>query len=214
MRYPIRGYPLGRYPTGGRTGRHPTERRLTALVGDSGVTLAEVLVATVVVSIGLIALGMTIPLSTYGVHEGHALSAATFLAEQKLEEIRSATWSSVGAGPGPEIDCLGTGASGPPTSTMCARSAPTACAVGSSCTTYPDEQAGQIPGDPTYTRVVRIWDCAGTMAEVAAGCAGVAHPDLRLVRVSVSYAPIAAATAIAPPAAKTATVEAILAKRR
>lgn len=202
-------------------GRHLTGRRPTALIDDRGVTLTEVLVATAIVSIGLIALGMTIPLSSYGVHEGHALSAATFLAEQKMEEIRNATWSSLVTAPGssseavaPEVDCLGTGTSGPPTSTTCTRSHPAVCAAGSSCTTYPDEQAAEIPGYPTYTRVVRVWDCGAATADAAAGCAGVAHPDLRLVRVTVSYAPIAAAPAIAHPAAKTATVEAIVAKRR
>ena len=194
--------PLGRNPLG----RKPLGRRPTALFDDRGVTLTEVVVATAIVSIGLIALGMTIPLSSYGVHEGHALSAATFLADQKIEEIRNATWSS------PGIDCLGTGTSGPPTSTTCTRSRPTACTAGSSCTTYPDEP--EIAGHPTYTRLVRIWDCGAATAEAAAGCAGVAHPDLRLVRVTVSYAPVAAAPAIAHPAAKTATVETIVAKRR
>ena len=199
-------------------------RRQAPLTDDRGVALTEVLVATVIVSIGLSVLGMTTPLSSYGVHEGHALSAATFLAEQKLEEIRNATWATAAAGPGRpaglaaeiagEIDCLGTGAASPPTSTTCTRSRPTTCVSGSICTTYPDERTTQIPGYSGFSRIVRVWDCSEARPEVAAGCAGILHADLRLVRVSVSYAPMAAGAGIGHPAEKTATVEVIVAKRR
>src|SRR5687767_13176449 len=102
---------------------------------ERGITLAEILVATVVISIGLVGLAMVIPLSSYGVHEGNALSTATFLAEQKLEEIRNAAWTSTPA----EKDCLGLGSAAAPTSMTCKRTQPVACDNGAACTTFPDE---------------------------------------------------------------------------
>ena len=107
--------------------------RPAPLADDRGVTLAEIVVATAIVSIGLVALGMTIPLSSSGVHQGHTLSTATFLAEQRLEEIRNGTWLAAldpaadlatAELANAELDCLGTGAAGPPTSTTCTRSRP------------------------------------------------------------------------------------------
>ena len=179
---------------------------------DRGVTLAEILVATVIISIGLVALGMTIPLSSYGLHEGHALSTATFLAEQKLEEVRNAAWTMA---PSPDMDCLGTGTLGAPTSTTCTRSQPTPCTYGATCTTYADEGVATISGYPGYRRAVRIWECPqATLPDTGAGCAGVSNGDMRLVRVTVTYTPIAAAAGSAKPAGKTATVEMIVAKRR
>ena len=52
-----------------------------------------------------------------------------------------------------------------------------------------------------YSRAVRIWDCAQAPApETGAGCAGVTNAGMRLVRVTVGYAPIAAAASAARPA--------------
>lgn len=149
----------------------------TTIVRDErGITLAEILVATVIISVGLVGLAIVIPLSSYGVHEGNALSTATFLAEQKLEEVRSATWQSA-----PTVkDCLGLGSSSEPTSTTCARSQPTTCTSGASCTTFSDETA--VSGYPAYSRTVRVTDCG-----VGAGCAGVVNTNMRLVQVRVSY---------------------------
>jgi Tfp pilus assembly protein PilV len=116
---------------------------------ERGITLAEILVATVVISIGLVGLAMVIPLSSYGVHEGNALSTATFLAEQKLEEIRNASWTSVPT----EGDCLGLGSAAAPTSNTCARTQPTVCTSGVACTTFADEAS--VTGYPQYTRSAR-----------------------------------------------------------
>src|SRR5688572_32005011 len=104
---------------------------------ERGLTLAEILVATVVISIGLVGLAVVIPLSSYGVHEGNAMSTATFLAEQRLEEVRNASWTTTPAA----NDCLGVGPAAAPTSTTCARTQPTACTSGTACTTFADESA-------------------------------------------------------------------------
>ena len=56
-------------------------------------TLAEVLSALTVLSIGLVALISLLPLAGFGVHEGAHRSGATFLATQRLEQIRLAVGS-------------------------------------------------------------------------------------------------------------------------
>jgi Tfp pilus assembly protein PilV len=56
-------------------------------------TLAEVLSALAVLSIGLVALISLLPLAGFGVHEGAHRSGATFLATQRLEQIRLAVGS-------------------------------------------------------------------------------------------------------------------------
>ncbi|MGH7317517.1 MAG: type IV pilus modification PilV family protein [Candidatus Rokuibacteriota bacterium] len=53
-------------------------------------TLAEVLLALTVLSIGLVAMISLLPLAGSSVHEGGARSTAAFLAWQRLEEIRHA----------------------------------------------------------------------------------------------------------------------------
>jgi len=56
-------------------------------------TLAEVLSALTVLSIGLVALISLLPLAGFGVHEGAHRSGAAFLATQRLEQIRLAVGS-------------------------------------------------------------------------------------------------------------------------
>lgn len=53
-------------------------------------TLAEVLLAFTVLSIGLVALISLLPLAGFGVHDGAHRSGAAFLAIQRLEQIRLA----------------------------------------------------------------------------------------------------------------------------
>jgi Tfp pilus assembly protein PilV len=62
-------------------------------VQEHGLTLAEVLSALTVISIGLVALISLLPLAGFGVHEGAHRSGATFLATQRLEQIRLAVGS-------------------------------------------------------------------------------------------------------------------------
>lgn len=56
-------------------------------------TLAEVLTALAVLSIGIVALISLLPLAGLGVHEGAHRSSAVFLASQRLEQIRLAVGS-------------------------------------------------------------------------------------------------------------------------
>ncbi|HEY7654805.1 MAG TPA: hypothetical protein VIG07_18455 [Methylomirabilota bacterium] len=53
-------------------------------------TLAEVLAALTLLSVGLVAMVSLLPLAGFGVHEGGYRSGATFLAWQRLEQIRHA----------------------------------------------------------------------------------------------------------------------------
>jgi prepilin-type N-terminal cleavage/methylation domain-containing protein len=65
------------------------------LAEEQGLTLAEVLAALSVLSIGLVALISVLPLAGFGVHEGAHRSGAAFLATQRLEQIRLAVGSGV-----------------------------------------------------------------------------------------------------------------------
>jgi hypothetical protein len=189
------------------------DRPVLAIAGNErGVTLAEILVATIVISVGLVGLAMVIPLSSYGVHEGNALSTATFLAEQRLEEVRNAAWTCPGAGCDPTVappanDCLGLGSGSAPTSTTCDRDQPTVCNPGTSCTTWQDENA--VTGYPAYRRNVRVIDC-GT----GTGCAGVVDGSMRLVRVTVTYTPMSGVGGPGTSTGKSAVLEMIIARRQ
>jgi hypothetical protein len=149
--------------------------------GQRGLTTVEVLVAAGIVSIGIVALLSLAPLATYGLHEGSHLSTATFLAEQKLEELRGARWSAV-----PAVDCLGLSGTDDigPMSSACNRLRPVACRPEAVCDVTPDEPS--VAGHPGYGRHVRIAECNA----VAGGCGGVASPALRQVVVTVTYQPL------------------------
>lgn len=58
------------------------------LAEEQGLTLAEVLAALGVLSIGLVGLISLLPLAGVGVHEGAHRSGAAFLATHALEQIR------------------------------------------------------------------------------------------------------------------------------
>ena len=55
-----------------------------------GLTLAEVLAALAILSIGLVSMVSLLPLAASGVHQGSHRSAAIFLASERLEQIRHA----------------------------------------------------------------------------------------------------------------------------
>ena len=73
-----------------------------SLRDERGFTVAEVLIAAVVVTLALVALANVVPLASYGIQEGNQLSTATFLADQKLEQIKALPWAGT-----PANDCLG-----------------------------------------------------------------------------------------------------------
>lgn len=136
---------------------------------ERGMTLAEVLVAMAIVAIGLVAVSQAIPIAAYGIQEGSQKSTATFLANQRLEQVRNAQWAVT-----PAADTVGVS----PSSGV----APQAGGV----PTFPDE--GQVAAPyAAYARQVRISDCG-----VAPGCAGLVKAGMRQVTVAVSFRPLTA----------------------
>lgn len=59
------------------------------IANERGVTLAEILVAAVIVTVGLIAIAGGFQYALSGVEVGKKQSTAVFLAEQKLEQIKN-----------------------------------------------------------------------------------------------------------------------------
>lgn len=141
-----------------------------------GFTVAELLAASVVIGIALLALLRTIPISAYGIQEGSQQSTAVFLANERMEQVRNAQWVAI-----PPADTLGVSAS--------ATVAPVNAA---GITTFPDENPMAAPY-AGYTRKVRISDC-----NVAPGCGGLQNIDTRQATVTVSYSPM---TGVGGPAA-------------
>jgi Tfp pilus assembly protein PilV len=159
-------------------------RPLGLLAKDqAGMSLAEILIACVIIGIGLVGLLSAVPTASFGIQEGRQLSAATFLANQRLEQVRNATWTWIPDNPTPVNDCLGTSASSTaaPASASC---------NGAAIITFADEGPMAAPYSD-YSRTVRITDCSA-----GAGCGGIVYqcPDmgavtscLREVTVTVSY---------------------------
>jgi prepilin-type N-terminal cleavage/methylation domain-containing protein len=161
------------------------------LVSDHrGMTLAEVLVALPIITIGLLALLAAIPLSTFATQEGKQNSTATFLANQRLEQVRNARWSAQI----PPVDELGISAS--------AASPPQ---TGGTVTFADENLAGSYTG---YQRKVRVTDCG-----VGGGCAGVTSSDMRLVTVTVTYTPLSPTGKDAIPALRSVALTMLVARR-
>lgn len=130
-------------------------------LNERGITLPEILIATVLIGLGLVGVLIVVPVAAVGIQDGSQTSLATFLAQQRLEQARHATWTA-------SEDCLGL--SDPDT----AAPAPSgATCDGASATTFPDETP--IDGFTQYTRITRI-------ADVENG--------LRRVTVVVGYQPL------------------------
>ncbi len=167
-------------------------------------TVAEMLVAIAIIGTGLVALSAAIPLASYGIQEGSQLSTATFLANQRLEQVRNALWQAAQPPPPavpivPAADNLGV--------SVPATAAPTNGAV----TTFPDENP--VPAPYTnYTRTVRVTDCS-----VNPGCGIVpltpSLADLRQVTVTVSYRPMTGVGVAPAGTTKSAIVTLYITKR-
>jgi prepilin-type N-terminal cleavage/methylation domain-containing protein len=146
----------------------------TVIWNERGLTLAEILVATVIIAIGLVGLAVVVPVASYGVQEGNQLSTATFLAEQRIEQARNKVWTG-----NPLQDCLGVSSpstSAPATTADCAGTA-------AGAVSFADESP--VAGFTGYNRTTRIIDCSTTT------CAGLTNPaNMRRVTVTVSYRPL------------------------
>jgi prepilin-type N-terminal cleavage/methylation domain-containing protein len=155
-----------------------------------GFTAAELLAASVVIGIALLALLRTIPISAYGIQEGSQQSTAVFLANERMEQVKNAQWWAA-----PSPDTLGLSASA------------TVAPVSAGVTTFPDENPMAAPY-AGYTRQVRISDC-----NVAPGCGGLQKPDMRQATVTVSYAPMTGVGGPAAGATKSAVVTLIISQK-
>jgi len=163
-------------------------RRLIS--NQHGMTLAEVLVALPIITIGLLALLSAIPLSTYATQEGSQTSTATFLANQRLEQVRNAQWSAqcqvdpapphlVMAGPAIVNDKVGVSAS-----STAAPQDPSAVV------TFADESPMAAPY-AGYSRQVRITDSVAA-APVCNAAGVMSGTGLRGITVTVTYTPLSA----------------------
>jgi type IV pilus assembly protein PilV len=173
---------------------------------ERGLTLAEILVAVAILGIGLVGLAVVVPIASYGVQEGSQLSTATFLAEQRLEQVRNAPWTAT-----PAIDCVGNGAGAPvvPAGAACTNGT---IVLAAGATTFADEanviwgnntSAGAVQGG--YSRRVRISDCSPTP------CAGLTSTTMRQVTVTVTYRPLTSSGA--SPSNKTVSVQWLVSRK-
>ena len=111
-------------------------------------TVAEVLVATVLIAIGFVALLAAVPSGIGGMETGHQQSTAIYLAQDKMERIKS--WS-LSSSPNPAQQGFGTILP----AGSCFAAGQGACAT---------EDYGTIAGYPGYRRVVTVLADAGTPA--------------------------------------------------
>lgn len=153
---------------------------MTRLFNERGITVAEVLAAAAILGLGLAALMSVVPVASHAVQDGNQTSTATYLAQQRLEQVRDATWTAT-------IDCVGLS----PAPTLAPFSVPAGTCGGGVNPTFPDEPLNSLPGFGQYARSVRILDC-GLGANLVA-CGNITSPAVRLVTVTVTYRPTTAA---------------------
>ena len=163
---------------------------MKSLVDQRGMTLPEILAAVVVIMVALVALASAIPISAYGIQEGSQLTTATFLANQRMEQVKLAAWTAT-----PAVDSIGISASS------------TAAPQSGGTTTFPDESPVAAPYTQ-FTRTVRITDCG-----IGAGCGGLVDAGLRQVTVTVSYRPLTGRGQAAAGSTKSAIVTLVVTKR-
>jgi len=184
------------------------------LTDQRGMTVAEILVALVIISIGLLGLASVVPISSYGIQEGSQMSTAAFLAEQRLEQVKTAGWTS-----SPAVDCLGVssnasfGGNYPPT-TYTGTCHPTP--GGAPSTSFPDESpSGNQGASPAtalvnpyvqYTRQVRVQTCTVALC-------GVADTAIRLVTVQVTFTPLQGIGGVAVNAPQSIQLNMMMAQR-
>ena len=142
-------------------------------------TVVEVIIALGIITVGLLALVAAMPFSTSQIGEANLKTTATFLAQQRLEQIKNARWTSA-------TDTLG-GAGSDGTAAVAQ---------------WPNEGyhtiafLGAAPCDATaqsggcrFRRQVRIVDCSVlSCSGIATGTAGI--NTLRQVTITVFFFPL------------------------
>jgi hypothetical protein len=155
---------------------------MTAILrNNAGMTVVEVVIALGVIMVGLLALIAAMPLSTSLIGQSNLKTTAAFIAQQRLEQIKNAQWTTA-----PATDQLGgSGSDG-------------TAAVGQ----WPDEAYGTIvfpgaancaqndrSGGCRFRRQVRITDCSAAICSgIPIGTANVSN--FRQVTVTVFFRPI------------------------
>ena len=147
----------------------------TVRTGQAGFTLAEVLVATFIIVVGLVAVATGFQFATAGVATGRGETIAIFLAEQRVEQLKGVALTNF-TGPWPAGPSLANGA----TTEYC--QATNIGATSANC------QATVISGTPFYQRDTTIVDSGnGTTC----GTAPAAPPILcKRIQVRVTYRPV------------------------
>ncbi|MBI5709886.1 MAG: type II secretion system protein [Candidatus Eisenbacteria bacterium] len=78
-----------------------------------GTTLVELMIALVVLTLGILAVGQLFPAGSRGQLKDRMTTAANYYAQEQIEQLRSASWSDPGLAPGTHpasgYDTLGTG---------------------------------------------------------------------------------------------------------
>lgn len=156
------------------------EMTRATLRDSAGMTVAEVIIALFVITVGLVGLIAAMPLATSLIGGSNLQTTATFLTRQRFEQIKNARWTSA-------VDALGgAGADG-------------AAAIAQ----WPDEDYGTIAfpgaancgqadrsGGCRFRRQVRISDCSVLACSgIPTGTAGIA--TFRQVTVTVFFFPLA-----------------------
>jgi prepilin-type N-terminal cleavage/methylation domain-containing protein len=160
-----------------------------------GMSLLEVLVAVGVIVVGLVGVMAVAPMATGAVGEANLKTTATFLAQQRLEEMKNMRWSTCNAldlpNPAPcNTDRLGGDES--------LGNAPVAawpneeyksivlCAPDDRSPATPDcpRGAAKYPG---FKRITRITDCSAAACGTLA--ADPSRATLRQISVTVFFAP-------------------------
>lgn len=142
---------------------------------ERGFTLAEVLVATFILVVGVVALASGFQFATSGVSTGRGETLAAFLAEQRVEQLKAIAMTNYYGSP------AWTG-----TLTLQGGSTTTEyCQTSNTGSTGTNCQTTAITGAASYVRVTRITDNPGR-----SGCTGAAPLECKRIWVNVTYRPV------------------------
>jgi Tfp pilus assembly protein PilV len=164
---------------------------MRAILRDTrGMTIAEALISLGVISVGLLALLGTMPLGTSGIAEANFKTTATFLGQQRLEQIKNAQWCEACGAGGAAVDTLGGGGSNgnaAPAQWLDEAYNTIAIPAGSAC----PAANPSVSCYPQFRRQVRIVDCS----VVSCSALDVGTPSvatLRQVTVTVTFRRVSA----------------------